>query len=71
MESAAIEGIQDIPNSKLDDLGLESLEFMELIMELEDVLGVVVSDDLIDPELTVAEFSDLIVANNIESCDKI
>lgn len=55
----AIQGIEDIPSKTLSDLDIDSLELMELIMEIEDELKVNITDEMINPEMTVKEFADL------------
>jgi acyl carrier protein len=46
----------------LEDLGLDSLDFLELAMRLEEALGVVIELEDISPELTIAEASVRIAA---------
>ena len=46
----------NIGDTTLENLNIDSLEFMELIMEIEDDLNISITEDQIDPALTVSEF---------------
>lgn len=46
----------NIGNTTLENLNIDSLEFMELIMEIEDDLNISITEEQIDPDLTVSEF---------------
>lgn len=48
-----------VANTKLKNLNLDSLEFMELIMEIEDEFQVSIGDDLIDPDMVVSKFAEM------------
>ena len=41
--------------TKLDDLGVDSIELMEFIINLEDEFDLELSDDTIDPMVKVAD----------------
>ena len=55
-DSQAIHDVEDISSKTLSDLTIDSLELMELIMEIEDELKVNITDETINPEMTVKEF---------------
>ena len=44
--------------TKLDDLGVDSIELMEFIINLEDEFDLEISDDTIDPMVKVADLLD-------------
>ena len=44
-------------DTKLDDLGVDSIELMEFIINLEDEFALEISDDTIDHMVKVAEIS--------------
>ena len=44
--------------TKLDDLGVDSIELMEFIINLEDELDLEISDDTIDHMVKVADLLD-------------
>ena len=44
--------------TKLDDLGVDSIELMEFIINLEDEFDLEISDDTIDHMVKVADFLD-------------
>ena len=46
----------NIEDTTLENLNIDSLEFMELIMEIEDDLNISITEEQIDPDLTVSEF---------------
>jgi acyl carrier protein len=46
----------NIGDTTLENLNIDSLEFMELIMEIEDDLNISITEEQIDPDLTVSEF---------------
>ena len=46
----------NIADTTLENLNIDSLEFMELIMEIEDELNISITEEQIDPDLTVSEF---------------
>lgn len=46
----------NIGDTALENLNIDSLEFMELIMEIEDDLNISITEEQIDPDLTVSEF---------------
>ncbi|MDB4677563.1 phosphopantetheine-binding protein [Synechococcus sp. AH-551-A21] len=48
--------IDDLERITLEDLDLDSLEFMELIMEIEDEFNVFITDEELDPGITVSEW---------------
>lgn len=58
----ALKDHDDIINTKLQDLKLDSLEFMELIMEIEEELNISIEDGSIDPEMSVSSFADLVAS---------
>ena len=45
-------------DTKLDDLGVDSIELMEFIINLEDEFALEISDDTIDHMVKVADFLD-------------
>ena len=45
-------------DTKLDDLGVDSIELMEFIINLEDEFALEISDDTIDPMVKVADLLD-------------
>ena len=45
-------------DTKLDDLGVDSIELMEFIINLEDEFDLEISDDTIDHMVKVAELLD-------------
>ena len=45
-------------DTKLDDLGVDSIELMEFIINLEDEFALEISDDTIDHMVKVAELLD-------------
>ena len=53
----------DIKNIALQDLKMDSLEFMELILEIEEDLNISIGDDSIDPEMSVSSFAASVIAN--------
>ena len=48
------------PDTKLDDLGVDSLMFIDLIFEFEDKFGVHTSNDDVAKLNTIGEFIDLV-----------
>ena len=52
----------DIKNIALQDLKMDSLEFMELIMEIEEDLNISIGDDSIDPEMSIYSFAASVTA---------
>jgi long-chain acyl-CoA synthetase len=61
-ELAAIETARVLPESKLDELGLDSLGRVELLSAVEDELGAYVDESLLAPETTVAELETMVAA---------
>ena len=59
----ALEDNANIKNTALQDLKLDSLEFMELILEIEEDLNISIGDDSIDPEMSVSSFAASVIAN--------
>ena len=59
----ALEDNANIKNTALQDLKLDSLEFMELILEIEEDLNISIGDDSIDPEMSVSSFAGSVLAN--------
>ena len=59
----ALKDNADIKNTALQDLKLDSLEFMELILEIEEDLNISIGDDSIDPEMSVSSFAASVIAN--------
>ena len=59
----ALEDNADIKNTALQDLKLDSLEFMELMLEIEEDLNISIGDDSIDPEMSVSSFAASVIAN--------
>ncbi len=51
------------PNSSFDTLGADSLDMMQIIMKIEDVFGVEISDDVASHIKTVAEAVEAIQKN--------
>ena len=45
-------------DTKLDDLGVDSIELMEFIINLEDEFALEISDDTIDHRVKVADLLD-------------
>jgi len=48
------------PDTKLDDLGVDSLMFIDLVFEFEDKFGVHATNDDIAKLSTIGEFVDLV-----------
>ena len=61
-ELAAIESARVLPESKLDELGLDSLGRVELLSAIEDELGAYVDESLLSPETTVTELEAMVAA---------
>ena len=59
----ALKDNADVKNTALQDLKLDSLEFMELILEIEEDLNISIGDDSIDPEMSVSSFAASVIAN--------
>lgn len=51
----------------VEDLGFDSLDRVELVMELEDEFGLSIGDDAADALLTVQNVVDYVSANLIEA----
>lgn len=45
---------------RIDETGIESLEFMEFLMEVEEKYSINIADELITQEMTVNEFCQLV-----------
>ena len=58
-QTQSIQDVEDISSKALSDLEIDSLELMELIMEIEEELKVNITDEMINVEMTVKEFADL------------
>jgi acyl carrier protein len=46
--------------TRLDDLGADSLTFMEIVMGVEDELGVEISDEDIEKVVNIGDFIELV-----------
>lgn len=57
-EQMGKEDIVLIEDTKLDDLGVDSIELMEFIINLEDEFDLEISDDTIDHMVKVADLLD-------------
>lgn len=57
-EQMGKEGIVLVEETKLDDLGVDSIELMEFIINLEDEFALEISDDTIDHMVKVADLLD-------------
>ena len=57
-EQMGKEDIVLIEETKLDDLGVDSIELMEFIINLEDEFALEISDDTIDHMVKVADLLD-------------
>ena len=53
-------------DTKLDDLGVDSIELMEFIINLEDEFALEISDDTIDHMVKVADLLDYLSELNKE-----
>lgn len=51
------EGYEFYKLSKLGDFAIESLEMFEMIMKIEEALGIEIDDSVIDSELTIEELT--------------
>ena len=58
-QTQSIQDVEDISSKALSDLEIDSLELMELIMEIEEELKANITDEMINVEMTVKEFADL------------
>ena len=57
-EQMGKEDIVLVEETKLDDLGVDSIELMEFIINLEDEFDLEISDDTIDHMVKVADLLD-------------
>ena len=57
-EQMGKEDIVLVEETKLDDLGVDSIELMEFIINLEDEFALEISDDTIDHMVKVADLLD-------------
>ena len=57
-EQMGKEDIVLVEDTKLDDLGVDSIELMEFIINLEDEFALEISDDTIDHMVKVADLLD-------------
>ena len=57
-EQMGKEDIVLVEETKLDDLGVDSIELMEFIINLEDEFALEISDDTIDNMVKVADLLD-------------
>lgn len=58
-----IDGATILPNATFETLGADSLDMMQIIMKIEDVFGIEISDDVAGRIKTVSEAVDAIQKN--------
>lgn len=51
------EGFDFYKHNKLGDFAIESLELFEMIMKLEEALGLEIDDSVLDSDLTIEELT--------------
>jgi acyl carrier protein len=54
---------KDMPSLKIDEIGIDSLELTELIMEIEDRYSVVIDDSVLSDSTTISELASYISAS--------
>ena len=50
------EAYEDILKSKISDLDMDSMDFVDMIFDIEETLDIKIDDDHIDYDLTLNEF---------------
>jgi acyl carrier protein len=53
--------------SFIDDLGADSLDLVELIMEMEEVFGIEIADEELEKILTIKDVVDFIKSKGVNS----
>ena len=55
------------PETKLEDLGIDSLSYVELVMELEEHFNIEIQDEEIDMIKTVGDIHQIVYSRRIET----
>lgn len=58
------EGFDFYKNNKLGDFAIESLELFEMIMKLEEALGLEIDDSVLDSDLTIEELTMKLISSD-------
>ena len=56
------QGFDFYKDKKLGDFAIESLELFEMIMKLEEALGLEIDDSVIDSDLTIEELTTKLIS---------
>lgn len=51
-------------NATFDNLGLDSLDFVEVVMEVEETFGIEISDEELEPVRTLGDFVKIVEAKS-------
>ena len=66
-DQLGVEGDKVTPNASfIDDLGADSLDLVEMIMEMEEKFGVEIADEELEKIRTIQDVVDFIRAKNIK-----
>jgi len=58
---------EEVLKSKISDLDMDSMDFVDMIFDIEETLDIKIDDDRIDYDLTLNEFINQTLENRAES----